>query len=90
MKKRRAKIELLTPDLDLSVTFTPGYDLLDEPPRAADKTSDTSHARLKESEVLAIALSLWELSGTEQNSSPRSLWREAHAAHSFEGGNCNE
>ncbi len=69
---KRPKIELLTPDLDLSITFVPGYDLLEQ-------NSD----QLSEAEVNAIALTLWELSGSEQPSCP--AWRATQLADSYEG-----
>lgn len=83
MKRRKAKIELLTPDLDPSIPFVPGYDLLDQ-------TSLQNRSSLKDSDIAAIALALWELSGSEAKNQHRSLWREAHAASSFEGGSFGE
>ena len=54
MNRRRARVELLTSNLDTSVTFVPGFDLL-----TATKANPT------EEEILAIALALNVLTGAE-------------------------
>ena len=47
---KRPKIELLSPDLDLSTPFIPGYDLVEQ-----------KNGTLMQEQILAIALTLWEL-----------------------------
>lgn len=55
MMSKTPRIPLLTPDLDRTVTFIPGYCLIDQ--REMHRSSPT--------QIAAIALALWELSGEE-------------------------
>ena len=65
---RKPRIELLTPDLDLSLTFIPDYNLLSN----------------RSVPICAIALALWELSGSD-SAERSSRWRDSQIGDSLEG-----
>jgi len=69
---KQARLELLTPDLDRSVTFFPGYDL-------AQRTTGEHSPVL----ISAIALALHEL--TAQPSVSPAAWKLTQSDLSFEG-----
>jgi hypothetical protein len=56
---KTARIELLTPDLDTTVRFVPGYDLCEKTALSPDKKVATPE------QVAAIALALWDMSAGE-------------------------
>jgi hypothetical protein len=56
---KTARIELLTPDLDTTVRFVPGYDLGKKTTISPDKKGATPE------QVVAIALALWDVSAGE-------------------------
>lgn len=70
---RKPRLELMSPNLDGSLAFVPGYDLLEK-----KRVSLSSH------DLAGIALALWELSSSPDASS--TLWKQSQFDSSFEGG----
>lgn len=62
------RIELLTPELDTSILFIPGYDLYSENLSAQNAQDATPE------QIAAIALALWENSGEQIQQPARSVW----------------
>ncbi len=65
---KTARIELLTPELDMTVRFIPGYDLYEK------KLAGHNELSTSPEQITAIALALWEISGEEPQQTTRSLW----------------
>jgi hypothetical protein len=73
MKKTAAKIELLTPDLDTSIRFIPGYDL-----------QDANCSKPNKTQIAAIALALLELTALDSKLA-NSNWVVSQKIVNFEG-----